>query len=239
MYCRLRSIATVTHHFKINESCVKTTVKKKKKEKDNLWSCCYSYVSRYKILGLYAKYFFISYWKCIFYVGAGLLIRKAYLQTLGFPGSSAGKESASKVGNLSSIPGLWRFLGEGIGYPLQYSWASLVVQIVKNPPEMQEAWVWYLGWEDPLEEGMTTHCSILAWRIPWTVKPGGLQSMGSQRVGHNWTTRHSTAPRDSNMIWEKVKSLYDNLMQTEGEESKAGEFNASKGWFDNLIKKFS
>ena len=54
--------------------------------------------------------------------------------------------------------------------------------MVKNPPAMQEAWVCSLGWEDPLEEGMATHSSILAWRIPWTEEPGGLQSMGLQRV---------------------------------------------------------
>ena len=74
--------------------------------------------------------------------------------------------------------------------------ASLVTQMVKNPPAMWEIWVQSLGWEDPLEEGMATHSSILAWRIPWTEKPGGLQSMGSQRVGHNWVscwaTKHST-----------------------------------------------
>ena len=56
--------------------------------------------------------------------------------------------------------------GEGIGYPLQYSWASLVAQTVKNPPEMQETWVRSLGSEDPLEEGMATHSSTLAWKIP-------------------------------------------------------------------------
>ena len=54
---------------------------------------------------------------------------------------------------------------EGIGYPLQYSWASLAAQLVKNQPEMQETWVQSLGWEDPLEEGMATHSSILAWRM--------------------------------------------------------------------------
>ena len=68
---------------------------------------------------------------------------------------------------------------------LLYSWTSLVVQIVKNPPAMREIWVQSLGWEDPLEEGMATHSSILAWRIPWTEEPGGLQSLGSQRVGHD------------------------------------------------------
>ena len=64
------------------------------------------------------------------------------------------------------IPVSESFPGEGIGYPLQYSWASLVAQTVKNPPTMQETWVWSLGWEDPLEEGMATHSSILVWRIP-------------------------------------------------------------------------
>ena len=58
-------------------------------------------------------------------------------------------------------------------------------QTVKNPPAMQENQVLSLGWEDPLEEGMATHSSVLAWRIPWTEEPSGLQSMGSQRVGHN------------------------------------------------------
>ena len=63
--------------------------------------------------------------------------------------------------------------------------ASLVAQMVKNLPAMQETQVLSLGWEDPLEEGMTTHSSILAWRIPWTEEPGGLQSMGLQRVRYN------------------------------------------------------
>ena len=67
------------------------------------------------------------------------------------------------------IPGLGRSAGEGIGYPLQYSWASLVAQMVKNPPAMLESWILSLGWEDPLEEGMVTPSSILAWRIPWTI----------------------------------------------------------------------
>ena len=57
--------------------------------------------------------------------------------------------------------------------------------MVKNLPAMQETQVRSLGWEDPLEKGMATHSSILAWRIPWTEEPGGLQSMGSKRVGHN------------------------------------------------------
>ena len=83
------------------------------------------------------------------------------------------------------IPGLGRFPGERIGYPVQYSQASLVAQLVKNPPAMWKIWVRSLGWEDPLEEGMANHSSIFAWRIPWTEEPGGLQSMGSERVGHD------------------------------------------------------
>ena len=56
---------------------------------------------------------------------------------------------------------------------------------------MQDTWVRSLDWEDPLEEGMATHSSILAWRIPWTEEPGGLQSTGLQRVRHDWATKHS------------------------------------------------
>ena len=67
-------------------------------------------------------------------------------------------------------------------------WATLVAQMVKNPPAMQETWVQSLGWEDPLEKGMATHSSILAWRIPWTEEHGWLQSVGSQRVGHDLAT---------------------------------------------------
>ena len=63
--------------------------------------------------------------------------------------------------------------------------ASLVAQMVKNLPAKHETWVWFLGWEDTLEKEMATHSSILSWRIPWTNKPGGLQSMGSQRVNHD------------------------------------------------------
>ena len=64
------------------------------------------------------------------------------------------------------IPGWGRSPGEGTDYPLQYSWASLVTQLVKNLPAIRKTWVQSLGWEDPLEESMATHSSILAWRIP-------------------------------------------------------------------------
>ena len=65
-----------------------------------------------------------------------------------------------------------------MGYPLQYSWAFLMVQLVKNLPAMRETWVGFLGREDPLEKEMATHSSILAWEIPWTEEPGGLQAIG-------------------------------------------------------------
>ena len=81
---------------------------------------------------------------------------------LGLPCSSAGKGSACNERDLGLIPGLGRSPGEGKGYPLQYSWASLVAQLVKNLPAMSETWVWSLGWEDPLKKGKATHFSILA-----------------------------------------------------------------------------
>ena len=81
---------------------------------------------------------------------------------MGFPDSSVDKESTCNAGDLGLIPGLGRSAGEGIGYPLQYSWASFVAQLVKNPPAMWETWVQSLGWEDPLEKGKATYSSILA-----------------------------------------------------------------------------
>ena len=81
---------------------------------------------------------------------------------MGFPHSSVGKESACNAGDPGLIPGLGRYPGEGIGYPLQYFWASLVAQLVKNPSAMRETWVPSLGWEDPLEKGKATDSSILA-----------------------------------------------------------------------------
>ena len=87
---------------------------------------------------------------------------------MGFPDSSVGKESACNLGDPGSIPGLGRSVGKDrlptpvfLGFP--------VAQLVKNLPAMWETWVRSLGWEDSLEEGMATHSSILAWRIPWTV----------------------------------------------------------------------
>ena len=102
---------------------------------------------------------------------------------IGFPGRSAGKESACNAGDSGLIQRSGRSPGEGIGYLLLFSWASLVAQLVKNLPAMQETCVWSLDWEDPLGKGRATHSSILTWRIPWTV-----ELMGSQRVRHDWAT---------------------------------------------------
>ena len=82
------------------------------------------------------------------------------------------------------ILGLGRSSGERTGYPLQYSWASLVAQPAKNLPAMQETQVQVLGGEGTLQKEMATQSNILAWRIPWTEQHGGLQSMESQKVGH-------------------------------------------------------
>ena len=88
---------------------------------------------------------------------------------MGFSDSSVGNESACNAGDPGLIPGLGWSPGEGIGYWLQYSWAFLAAQQVKNLLARQEMWVRSLGWEDPLEEGKATHSSILAWRIPLSV----------------------------------------------------------------------
>ena len=82
-------------------------------------------------------------------------------------GNSTGKESTSNAGDTGLISGSGRSPGEGIRYPVQYSWASLVAQLVKNQPAMRETWVPPLGWEDPLEKGKA-HSSVPAWRIART-----------------------------------------------------------------------
>ena len=90
--------------------------------------------------------------------------------------------------------------------------ASLVAQTVKNLPAMQETWVWSVDWEDPLEKGMATHSSILAWKIPWTEESGGLHSLGLQRVGHDWVTNTHTwrkKHRYSYFLWKiKTKDFF-------------------------------
>ena len=110
-----------------------------------------------------------------------LALSKKLWPDVDFPHSSVGKESTCSAGDSGPIPGLGRSAGEGIGYPLQYSWASLVAQLVKNMPAMWETWVQSLGWEDPLEKGKATHSSIQAWRIPWTVWSMSLTWLSDQK----------------------------------------------------------
>ena len=85
------------------------------------------------------------------------------------PDSSVGKESACNAGDPGLISRSGRSAGEGIGYPLQRYWASLISQLIKNPPAMWETWIWSLGWKDPLEKRKATHSSILAWRTLWNI----------------------------------------------------------------------
>ena len=101
------------------------------------------------------------------------------------------------------IPGLGRSAGEGIGYPLQYSWASLVTQLVKNLPAMWETWVRSLGWEDPLEKGKATHSSILAWRIPWTVQSMGCkESDMTERLSLSLFVRRDTSENNLDTVFD-------------------------------------
>ena len=93
--------------------------------------------------------------------------------------------------------------------------APLVVQMVKNLPAMQETRGWSLGWENPLEKEMATHSSILAQRIPWTEEPGGLWSMGSQRVRQNWARTH-TRTTNSVCWWWFSHSVVSSFLQPHG-----------------------
>ena len=121
--------------------------------------------------------------------------------------------------------------------------ASLVAQMVKNPPAMQETWVRSLGQEDPLEEGMATHCSILAWRIPWTEELGGLQSLGSQRVGHDWATQHKHGTRSKRiscmnsftclMFWSFYSE--DKVSALLGPTWREGGWWSTRIWWINMV----
>ena len=138
-------------------------------------------------------------WKTIAFVGAlsSVTVGGAMQQT----GASMSIDSCSDTA-----------IGSWTNYSVLYvSRASLVAQMVKNLPAMQETQVQSLGWEDPLEEGMATHSSILAWRFPGTEEPGGLQSMGSPRVRHDWVTKH-TALCHFPSFKRKILMMMANIM---------------------------
>ena len=93
--------------------------------------------------------------------------------------------------------------------------ASLVAWMVKHLPTMQETWVWSLGQEDTLEKEMATHSSIHAWKISWTEEPGGLQSMGSQRVRHDWATSlHFTSLHREREVFHSIQHITERFMLT-------------------------
>ena len=113
-----------------------------------------------------------------------------------FPDSSVGEESARNAGDPSSIPGLGRSAGEGIGYPIQYSWASLVAQLVKNPPAMQETWVQSLDWEDPLEK------EKLPFPVLWPEEFHGLYSpWGPKESDSTFTHTHIYLSMGGGLEW--------------------------------------
>ena len=123
-----------------------------------------------------------------------------------FPGGSVGKENACNAGDPSLIPGSGRSAGEGIGYPLQYSWAFLMSQLVKNSPAMWETRVQALGWEAPLEKGKATHSSILAWRIPWTLQsPWGCKESGTRLSDFHFPLFLRELRSHKRMMWPKNK----------------------------------
>ena len=114
------------------------------------------------------------------------------------------------------MPWSERSPGEGIGYALQYSWTSLVAQMVKNPPAMWQTWVQSLGWEDPLEESMTTHSGMLAGRISWTEEPGGPYSPWAQKeldTTEQPSTQHSCYTRSLSKKCTVVTLNPPNLMK--------------------------
>ena len=119
-------------------------------------------------------------------------------KNLGFPGSSTGKESTCDAGDPGSIPGLGRSPWEGIGYPLQYSWASLMAHMIKNLPAIWETRVRSPGWEDPLEKGIAIHSSILAWKI--RMDRGAWQAIvhkvAKSQTRLNGQAQHSTTYKD-------------------------------------------
>ena len=133
--------------------------------------------------------------------------------------------TACNVEDPNFIPGLERSSGEGIGYPLQYSWAYLVGQQVKKPPAMWETWVRFLDWKDPLEKGKATCSSILAWRIPWTIwnSVGSLESMGSKIDTTKWLTFTSFSTFNERMYY--LKSNSKNRHSNSARISKKGRDN--------------
>ena len=109
---------------------------------------------------------------------------KPALQEDSLPSEPWGKPNNTEVGSLSLLQG---------SFPTRnHSRVTFIAgRFFTSWEDTQKTWIWSLGWEYPLEEEMATHSSILAWKIPWTEEPGSLQSIGSQRAGHDWVTEHA------------------------------------------------
>ena len=134
-------------------------------------------------------------------VGCHFLLQGIFLtreSNLGLPHSRQILYHLSQLQEIVKDSEAWHVAVLGI----TKSWTRLMAQTVKRLPAIRETRVQSLGWEDPLEKEMAAHSSILAWKIPWTKEPGRLQSMGSQRVGHDWATSllHFTSWRLNNML---------------------------------------
>ena len=140
------------------------------------------------------------------------------------PGISVGKESACSAGDPSSIPGSRRSPGEEIGYPLQYSRASLVSQLVKNLPAMWETWVWSLGWEDSLEKGMSTHSSILPGEVHGLYDTWGCKELDTTE----WVSlTHSTWIVSYMKPWRQCVLVGQKLLKTAVLHALLSKFNIS------------
>ena len=146
-------------------------------------------------------------------------------QPMGFPDSSVGKESACNAGNPGSIPGLGRSPGEGKGYSLQYSWTSLVAQMVKNLPAMRETWVWSLGWEDLLKKRKATHYTFWPGEFHGLYRPWGHKELDmterpslsplSPAVPSIWVLVNNHIPPKTNLIQCSEHISYSKKSQKE------------------------
>ena len=124
---------------------------------------------------------------------------------MGFSGGSDGKKSACNAGDLGSVPGLGRSPGEGIGYPLQYLWTSLVAQMVKNLPAMKETWIQSLGWEDPMEEGMPSHPLFLPGEFHGQRSLAGYSPWGHKESNMTeWLRTHTHTLNTKAGLWMKT-----------------------------------
>ena len=139
---------------------------------------------------------------------------------MGFPDSSVGKEFTCNAGDPSLIPGSGRSTGEGIDYPLQYSWVSAVVQLAKNPPAMWETWIWCLGWEDPLEKGKVSIPVFCPGEFhglfsQWGCKESNMTEQLSLARNTCWLTQHGVVLEKSFEVlrmWVRISDFLFSII---------------------------